>query len=464
VKAARQVLVFDALILILLAISCVPFGLSALRDPDIGWHLATGLWIIEHTRVPVQDFLGPANNSWIAYSWLFDLAIGQVFRFSGFAGLQILQYLFVYLFSAGCYLFLLRRDERPGAHVFSALLFLASAPLLAPFWHLRPQLLSGAFFIFVLVHVTRGEKTKMLLPLTILWANIHVFWIFSPLLVLFFARSRKDCVQAALLACCGLCSPYSFSNYRVLWEYAFKHSSGYSLIEEFFPMSPQLGLFFWCWCIFCLILVYSSFRKPGVTNWRLFFLAISFAFLAGFQRKYLPYFALSCDLFLFQRYAGMLKAKIGEPRSLVFSAGVLLGLGCCVLRSLPLEPALTPETEELLKFAGRSETAESSLMFNEFDVGGWLGLGFYLGKEAGRDESRHKVSIDGRTLVWGQVRLDEFLHIRSRGEEFCELISKWQVSGALLKRDSPLAESLRRCSSRWRVLERGQYWITLREG
>ncbi len=39
--------------LVLLSALCA--GLHTVGDSDMGWHLATGRWVVEHRQVPVDD-------------------------------------------------------------------------------------------------------------------------------------------------------------------------------------------------------------------------------------------------------------------------------------------------------------------------------------------------------------------------------------------------------------------------
>src|SRR5215813_6239758 len=66
--------------LALLALAFTLPGLLFLRnfymtDPDFGWHLKAGEWILSHRTVPFADpfSIFGAGKPWYDYSWLFDV-------------------------------------------------------------------------------------------------------------------------------------------------------------------------------------------------------------------------------------------------------------------------------------------------------------------------------------------------------------------------------------------------------
>src|SRR5215210_3990253 len=47
------------------------------QDPDLGWHIAAGDWVLRHGTVPLSDpfSIYGQGRSWIAYSWLFEVLL-----------------------------------------------------------------------------------------------------------------------------------------------------------------------------------------------------------------------------------------------------------------------------------------------------------------------------------------------------------------------------------------------------
>jgi len=84
----RRVLLFAFVYALAIWLALLPSGVT---DPDLGWHLRTGEWILSHRMVPVTDPFSQfgATRPWIAYSWLFDLLLVVLTRTFGLAGVLI---------------------------------------------------------------------------------------------------------------------------------------------------------------------------------------------------------------------------------------------------------------------------------------------------------------------------------------------------------------------------------------
>src|ERR1022692_757289 len=82
-RVARLVLIF----LVLLSALCA--GLHTVGDSDMGWHLATGRWVVDHRQVPRADVLSfPAAGT----PWIYPPSAGVLFYLTynafGYAGLS----------------------------------------------------------------------------------------------------------------------------------------------------------------------------------------------------------------------------------------------------------------------------------------------------------------------------------------------------------------------------------------
>src|SRR5438105_14896541 len=77
----------------LAAVLAIPV-LAAVRpvsDADIWWHLRVGQWVAEHGQVTDSDPFSTygADKPWIAYSWLFELGVWQLYEWLGLAGVIV---------------------------------------------------------------------------------------------------------------------------------------------------------------------------------------------------------------------------------------------------------------------------------------------------------------------------------------------------------------------------------------
>ena len=68
------------------------------KDPGVGWHIASGNWILDNRAVPSFDpFLAhPVPLPWVSDQWGSDLLLAVVFQFLGWVGLYNLVFL-IYL-------------------------------------------------------------------------------------------------------------------------------------------------------------------------------------------------------------------------------------------------------------------------------------------------------------------------------------------------------------------------------
>jgi hypothetical protein len=144
-------------------------------DPDMGWHLKTGEYILEH-GIPHQDvfsFTVP-DREWITHEWLSDVFMALFYRTGGlpalivvFAGIVALTFWLVYVRCVG----------RPYLAAFATLL---GALVSAGTWGVRPQMFN-MLGLAAFVNIVEGVKDKklkrrafLLLPvIMVVWANLH---------------------------------------------------------------------------------------------------------------------------------------------------------------------------------------------------------------------------------------------------------------------------------------------------
>src|ERR1051325_1371340 len=65
----------------------------SMTDPDFGWHLRAGEWILSNHTVPFTDpfSIYGAGKPWYDYSWLFDIFFALVYRAFGLIGFALLE-------------------------------------------------------------------------------------------------------------------------------------------------------------------------------------------------------------------------------------------------------------------------------------------------------------------------------------------------------------------------------------
>ena len=167
-ESCNRVAKFIFIFLVLLSTLCA--GLHTIADSDMGWHLATGRWTVQHWQIPRTDVLSfPSAGT----AWTYPPFAGVLFYLTysafGYAGLSW----FCALACLAVVIFLVRRGDLASA--FLAMLAIGSiAARTTP----RADLFSTVFFTFYLGELwayQRGMRSRLwLLPLLmLLWVNLH---------------------------------------------------------------------------------------------------------------------------------------------------------------------------------------------------------------------------------------------------------------------------------------------------
>ena len=150
---------------------------TLLGDADSGWHVRTGEWILANGRVPHADLFSFSRPGapWFAWEWLWDVAFAILHQRWGMAAVVAASILVVCLTSA--LLFRLIRRACGNGLVAIAVTLLATGGC-AIHWLARPHLFT-LLFLTVTLHITvraAEGRTRLLIwlvPLTLLWTNLH---------------------------------------------------------------------------------------------------------------------------------------------------------------------------------------------------------------------------------------------------------------------------------------------------
>lgn len=150
---------------------------TMLGDGDTGWHVRTGEWILANGRVPHTDIFSYSRPGapWFAWEWLWDVCFAVLHRHWGMAAVVAVSTLVVCLTSA--FLFRLIRRACGNGLVAIAVTLLATGGC-AIHWLARPHLFTLLFLTITLHITTRAAEGRTgllgwLVPLTLLWTNLH---------------------------------------------------------------------------------------------------------------------------------------------------------------------------------------------------------------------------------------------------------------------------------------------------
>jgi hypothetical protein len=162
--------------------------MALLNDPDTYLHIAAGRWMLAHAALPVHDPFSHtlAGAVWVPHEWLAEIALAATYDLGGWSGLVLLTAAAFAVSLALLTRFLLR-----WAEPFSTLIAVAlGAALVQGHLLARPHLLalpllvvwSGALFA---ARDTGSGPPFRLLPVMVLWANLHGGFMFGLALALF---------------------------------------------------------------------------------------------------------------------------------------------------------------------------------------------------------------------------------------------------------------------------------------
>lgn len=436
-------------------------GAKPLQDVDLGWHLAGGLWMLQHQQIPLHDPFGAEGNFWWCYSWLFEAVVAGVFHVGGFGAVRLLQHAAVVALVFSIWWFaqeVSARQQEAGntrQHTSAILAAALCVILVSPFLHLRPQLLSLLFAMASVVCIRHGKFLALVL-IAVVWANIHVFWVFVPLsyavlgIAPWHGQQKQKVLRLGLctlvLAAAGLANPYGVVAIEGLVQYAFEHRYGYAIIQEFRPIGAKDGLILVLTAVCATLVAGCAFQESFRKQFGFGYISLSlvFALAAWVQVKYIALFAVLASplvagaiVQLLDRSFGTSRAELPEQVNAP-SAMVLLILGCvaAVVAAVPV-PTLTPKIQSLLDAVAAIDSSycatDKTIVLNHFDDGGWLNFGLYrLCPE--KKTLPVRSSIDGRSLVMGEKRLEQFWQLMANKGKADEVIADWNPQLAIVSR------------------------------
>jgi hypothetical protein len=461
-QAARALLI--GLLCAVSAFVCLRGATGAVADPDVGWHLRTGEWILQHHTVPHNDPFSRVNggSAWQAYSWLFELILLKFYAWMNLRGLLVFTAAMMALIAAAVYHMTsrLQADFTQRAVLTIAVTFCLSR-MSTP----RPWLFTILFFALemdILMHVRQTGKRRELLWLPLLfalWANVHIQFVdgllvlgvaaAEPLLARWWkpvttgvpARTLGLTLGACVAAVC--LNPYGPGIYKVAWQLGSQPGVLDSVAEMLALPFRTMGDF---------ILLFMALAAAGVL--------FRYRRLAPFETLMLAMAAVLSfrsrrDLWVMAITAGAILAAglpvraeredkknlplwaltlSGATAVLVFVASlVLLHLNNGRLQAM-LAEKMPVQAVEVVK-----ERHYTGALFNDYDWGGFLIWNL-----------REPVSMDGRAALYGDAAIDRSRATWSGG-------AKWasdpdlQSAGVVIAPDGAALTQLLRTDARFEL-------------
>ncbi len=402
---------------------CVP----TIPSVDTWWHLATGRYILQTHAVPHADPFSAtvAGKPWIAHDWLAAVVFYVGFLPLGSAGLLLLTALVLTLSFMLAY-------QRSGGPLPARILALALGVwATTPIFCVRPQIftyLLASFFIAVLTRFfNKGSyRPLFVLPLlTILWVNLHGAYILGPTIILLFAAGAVcDWVAGQaeravtkrrvilLLITCAVCLavvPLNPNGIAMLsYPFATLNSSGIQTgIMEWRSPDFHLAIFrpFAALLFITVGVLALSPKRPRPSQVLLF---VFFSLTALYAMRNLPLFVLVAFP-LAAEYAYWPNWKLpswslGLQKPLQAAMLLLVAIVAAKIASDHIGRELDLELTRLPVRAASFLDAQKlpGPIFNSYEFGGYLIWRLY---------PRYRVYVDGRTDLYGDAFLDNFIQV-----------------------------------------------------
>ena len=470
---------FFLAVLVWLFVSSGAAGWSGLlADADVGWHIRTGEYILDHHAVPRQDLysFSKPGAPWYAWEWGADLLDGGLHRIFGLKGVVLLAAVLIALFATT----LIRRMTWRNVHPFVALIVALLAvggsldPLPCPSarLHALVPLRFGVGGRIRPPHV-RVTASGGLVPLTVVWTNLHGG--FLALIALLALTSIGVAIEAyldmerlhgayryaKLTAACALASlvnPYGIKLHIHVWDYL-RSDWIRSVIQEF--QAPSFRnenlLQYEVLLLVGLIVAGVLFRRKQVAEglWILFFAHMSLNSV-----RHVPIFVtIAAPLIAMEVAAwwGIWSARAsrtsvvgtlnqiaadaapGFRRTSLWPVAVVLAL---IVIGSPLPwPKDFPEVNFPVKIvhAHEKEIMTSRVLTTDQ----WADYLIYT-------DPRSKVFVDGRSDFYGEEIGNQYLRMYGGSWDWSKLMKQYRFNLVLLPVESPLVQLLK-ITPEWRV-------------
>ncbi|BAM87548.1 hypothetical protein S58_15400 [Bradyrhizobium oligotrophicum S58] len=427
-------------------------GDRLLHDSDTYWHIKVGQWIIDHAAMPYSDIYSftRAGSPWMSNAWLSQVIYATAYSHAGWAGAVALTALAV---AAALVIFLnlIGSCFEPVHRILLALLaFVVSSPHLLA----RPHVLALPIMVawaggLIRAVDQRSPPPWVLLPLMVVWANLHGGFVLGLALIAPIAlealwQSKHDeriavATQwglfgvAALLASC--CTPYL---HNTLFAAAKILSLGpvLSLVSEWRPADfSSIGPFE----LALLGLIGLALSRGVVLSLPRIALLLLVTHMALSHVRCVEVFAFLVPLAIARpfrdRAAPAIHAIDARASWLVSTPAALAVIGGALALSL----AYTAHHDFVFDRAQAPAAALDALrqhqarrIFNDYQFGGFL-----IANDV-------PTFIDSRAELYGQQFMMKYLRAaegRSR-DEVAALLDEFKVDGTLLTPDQPAAQLL----------------------
>ena len=478
-------LLFLALLLWLLIFTNSGSSTGLLQDAGTGVHIRTGEWIFSHHAVPSNDpfsFSKP-GEAWFAWEWLSDVLFAGLEYGLGLKGIVLFS---AALLAGVCWL-LVRHMIWKGANALAALVVM-NAVIGAGSVHFlaRPHIFTLAFLAltFFLIDRDRRSPSKViwvLIPLTVIWANLHGGFI--GVIVTLGALTAGSALEqnwrrvtryGSLTGAClsaSLANPYGYHLHVHAVEFL-RAEWIRKIVLEFQPprLDTAAGVYF-------EILLFLGIAMAGKLAWEKRFseavLILAWGHAALVSVRHVPIFALligpyvALEITRLMNRAGeaagsrsiwVILNQLGEEhRGGLLRSSVVVPVVLMALAAFDLGfnyPADFPE----IKYPATAIQKHNSLILNSrlYTSDAW---GDYL---IYRNYPNQRVFFDGRTDYYGEAMTSDYQTLLNGFPGWEEVMAKHKINAVLLPPQSALIGLLRN-QWNWREIDSNSQYTLITE-
>jgi hypothetical protein len=444
-------------------------GNKLLGDPDTLWQITVGQWIIDHRAVPETDIYSftMRGQPWISTQWLAQVLYAKSYAVAGWSGPVMLAAGAIAATFALLAKFLSARLTTAATMMIVAgALLLTAAHLLA-----RPHVLALPVLVAwaggLIAAADRGEApSPWLLPLMMLWANLHGGFVFGLALIAPIAldvmwrqapAARKSLAWrwigfacAALAASC--ITPYGW-NALLASAKILSLREALPLITEWHPTSfGSLGAFEICLLGLLGLALWRGVVLPPMR----IVLLLGLLHMALSAARNLEVLALVGPIVL----AAPLARQIGCPddagerrRPTLLHVTAVLGICVGTLLMASFGHYAPADRNSPVAAVTELKRLHVSRVFNDYDFGGYM-----LANDV-------PTFIDGRTELFGEKFVIDH-HLASeliRPDQFFTMLNDYKIEATLLRTQSAAAKLLDHLDGWQKIYDDGTATIHLRE-
>lgn len=423
-------------------------------DPDLGWRLRLGQYMVETGHLPT-NFIGYNyfhDLQFVDHQWLSNLLIYLAYDKWGYYSLFAVSIILFSLASVLLYRLSLRKSSILLALI-SVVFFLITISQGYVGFRLQYILYPAAILILFVSESVKKYWLRLIIYCLIfmLGSNLHgggfLFLIFVPVLLeakgLFDDWQLKNKAQiilkmllmTILLLLAMSINPYGADFWALMWEYI-REPSYKKYIGEWHQLL-SLPLNWLNLVIYSLVVFVFTVEK----NWRKIekhklVLYIILAVFAYFSKRSLPLFVLLA----LPELCGLLKNFFPKTKN-IFSASLILFLFVSAIISLSVvhkSPVVVLPSRNVFNTVSEypaealayysSISSSSDVLFNHYDWGGFISWKY----------PSFKVFIDGRAPqknIGKKAMLQEYIDIIQHFDE--KMIGKYNFSFLLVKKENP---------------------------